>query len=1153
MLSQNSLLKKAWKSSEKKFENATKDRKKEIQSYRSWIYRATLKFINFCLTTDDTKFTEAYLEFLVVLLSQVPTRRYTNALLHDLNIPAIVSFSHGRQQSPSPLNHIFNYYAFYPINDFTGEPLNAQGTWNLHFEKVKTLQRVSYSEKYKQKLGLLALANFDSIQNRADLEDHLYELSTDELLGLAEDVEIRTSYDNDKTDVTKKYRNLLIEFFVQKYLLRDSLESVTSELSLYPTDETLYTRQIQQMLDYADYKLPLNTPLATHKLGQQYLTIQDFWVRSFLVKRAEHFSYTRRFVERVVSALKPQTVSVQKRRGDDAEDNEDVSVIKDVKLSGNSKHALKVLNNPVVLQVSDPFVGEVHPRAVLVEVDVDLGKFPKKVRKEWETLQSNDLMYLVELQTPSSDGNIGINRLRAAQVVNVLDTNSNPINGKKRTRRDIEGGSDDEDDDDDDNGKKHNKIKRKIHLHIDPVTYGLVDHENVLINHLNVIIKAPESANIQRSELTKLQHLSTLNPEVNRYLPEWALDAFLGFGGIEEDDDERTEKLKIDYMDTFADVKQLSDVYTAALNVNSNNPPFVVDEGEGNTVSSAGVETISSTQFTSAQIKAIYNSIHHGFSVIEGLSGTGKITTSRQIVKLLYTNFPQERTLIIAPNTNTIDQLSLLLHTTPIDVKHVFRLDKPSQINTLLMESRGKLLREVEQLSSSMNIPGAHGDSCETAEYFYSVYIGPIWDKFVNDIRTLGSEKFVETQFPFKNYFINEDKLLLFDENLSEDEKFQVAKGYYFQIQKMHEDIQFLRPFELLHSDRARTKYLIESSARIAITTAATGTQKFQGKFDNVILLNCDKMTETTALTPLSLNNTPQCIKRIIMVGSDTLPCEQGIEKNILHRFIRLPPQPPTKITHLTDRFRVRPELRTITESAIQSSSSAGDEKYNDHANANAGFLYPVQFINVVENEETEPTRDFIQNLGEAHYTVTLYRYMRLLGYPKEVITIVANTVGQKKLIEEISQVKCDNTSIFGLPNVSTTEEFIKSQPSITPQNDILIMSLVRTNTVIPLEGLMIREIIGAVSYSVMGLYIVGKKRIYENFDLMAKIIGDREDDLMLVTQELYNKTTRKKLTEKKPKNTVQMEGLEHLTAYVEDMTTQRLEYEKKKEGNKNM
>jgi intron-binding protein aquarius len=57
----------------------------------------------------------------------------------------------------------------------------------------------------------------------------------------------------------------------------------------------------------------------------------------------------------------------------------------------------------------------------------------------------------------------------------------------------------------------------------------------------------------------------------------------------------------------------------------------------------------------------------------------------------------------------------------------------------------------------------------------------------------------------------------------------------------------------------------------------------------------------------------------------------------------------------------------------------------HEYSCANPGLAFEYQFIDVPDfmgRGESEPTSFFYQNLGEAEYLVSLFCFMRLLGYP---------------------------------------------------------------------------------------------------------------------------------------------------------------------------
>ena len=66
---------------------------------------------------------------------------------------------------------------------------------------------------------------------------------------------------------------------------------------------------------------------------------------------------------------------------------------------------------------------------------------------------------------------------------------------------------------------------------------------------------------------------------------------------------------------------------------------------------------------------------------------------------------------------------------------------------------------------------------------------------------------------------------------------------------------------------------------------------------------------------------------------------------------------------------------------------------------------------------ESEPVPFFYQNLGEAEYLVSLYCFMRLLGYPAAKISVLTTYNGQKALLRDVFERRCANNPLYGRPS----------------------------------------------------------------------------------------------------------------------------------------
>jgi intron-binding protein aquarius len=120
---------------------------------------------------------------------------------------------------------------------------------------------------------------------------------------------------------------------------------------------------------------------------------------------------------------------------------------------------------------------------------------------------------------------------------------------------------------------------------------------------------------------------------------------------------------------------------------------------------------------------------------------------------------------LVARSNQALNQLFEKIVALDIDDRHLLRLGHGEEsLNTeasfgksgrveYFLERRSILLAEVERLSGSLGVPGAHGNSCETAGYFYSVYIRPMWKTFQDTVAESKDGQDIVKAFPFGMLF----------------------------------------------------------------------------------------------------------------------------------------------------------------------------------------------------------------------------------------------------------------------------------------------------------------------------------------------------------------------------------------------------------------
>ncbi|KAI9192971.1 intron-binding protein aquarius [Polychytrium aggregatum] len=543
--------------------------------------------------------------------------------------------------------------------------------------------------------------------------------------------------------------------------------------------------------------------------------------------------------------------------------------------------------------------------------------------------------------------------------------------------------------------------------------------------------------------------------------------------------------------------------------------------------------------FTSSQVQAIHSGTSLGLTMIVGPPGTGKTDVAVQIIANLYHNYPEQHTLLITHSNQALNQLFEKIAALDIDPRHLLRLGhgmeeleiegvagnwgKAGRVNSFL-EKRLQLLAEVDRLAASLEVPGAHGSTCETAGYFYRYHILTRWEHYLSQIKDQDPDegtlqKLVST-FPFAAFFSNAPEPLFASANLYE-EALDVAEGCFRHLKNIFEELEEIRAFELLKSSRDRSNYLLIKEAKIIALTCTHAALKRRElvqlgfKYDNVVMEEAAQILEVETFIPLLLQSPEEDgksrLKRVIMIGDhNQLPPVVknmafqkygNMEQSMFTRFVRLGVPTIELAAQGRSRSSIAELFRWRYHSLGDLPSVCNREEYQ---RANPGLAFEFQLIDVgkyLNKGETEPRPHFVQNLGEAEYVVATYQYMRLLGYPAEKISILTTYNGQKELIHDVLERRCSWNPLFGRPaHVSTVDKFQGQQ------NDYILLSLVRTKTVGHLRD--VRRLIVAMSRARLGLYVFCRQKLFQNcfelqpvFSIFAKRPTDR---LWLVTGEKY-------------------------------------------------
>ncbi|KAI9683087.1 MAG: hypothetical protein M1829_005878 [Trizodia sp. TS-e1964] len=1183
-------VRKAWRAAGKRYEAADDATKTKLRFERSWLVTMISDFIRrIHIATNNqsgnTIYCERFLEMLIDLESQLPTRRYVNTLLRDYNILAIIktSLAYNDQENElfRDLFNLLRHFVYFPIHDYSGIPFTRPESSEAHYTALSRLQRISLKH-FKAKLTILALSNYGSIEKRSDLENHFSSLSDTELKELCEYLGFKTSYPSLTSLVVD--RNFLLEVLLLAHERRKPFQEVVKDLSILPTEVSLFEPSLLRNEVYNGSR-----PLAIPKLNLQYLSVGDFLWRSFILHRCESFFEIRKDIEDTITRIRPKIK--QSTEG--------------TKFEGFTKMALPI-SKTLILEVVPPRVGSDHPALVRAEVSFDISRLPEGILKGWDSLRPDDVVFLIAAnpldisETTESridEGNVaerlGLKFLRSAEVIQISDENGRPIRDFQDSRVDGQ--------------RNHSKGRiRRLQLKLDASNYKMDSELPKIKNRsvyesMNLIMRRKGRENNFKPVLQSIQSLTLSDVP----MPSWLQGAFLGSGDPSKASYPNiSSRIKsIDFCDTFLDWQHLIESFPGkSIGPPSNGPksfepPYVLkidlaDETQNNQrqlkkrrrdqiePTKAPKETLvvstykipntgpyptdtpntNKIRFTPMQIEAILSGAQPGLTVIAGPPGTGKTDVATQIISNLYHNFPKQRILLIAHSNQALNQLFQKIIALDIDKRHLLRLghgeedldsnsswSKYGRVDSFL-ENRAQYLSEVDKLAANLSAPGAHGSSCETAGYFRSVYFQPAWLRFL-DISN-SSEATVDTitsAFPFHSYFSDAPQPI-FPPGISEQEAKEIANGCYRHIDKIFSELENIQPFEILRTARDKANYLLVKEARVVAMTSTHAAMRRQEianlgfHYENIVVEEAAQITEIENFIPLALQHPKEGelpLQRVILCGDhlQNSPIVQNLafcqyanlEQSLFSRLVRL----GVPVINLNKQGRARPSIADLYRWRY---TGLGDlpqvESDAEFQRANAGFRYEYQFIEVDDYKgsgEREPTPHFIQNLGEAEYAVAIYQYMRLLGYPSSKISILTTYVGQQSLINDVLNHRCSQNSLFGMPKTCATVDKYQGE-----QNDYIILSLTRTNRVGYLRD--IRRLTVALSRARLGLYILGRRNVFEScFELKAAfdILLKRPDKLQVTTREMFP-TTR--IFNDKVEST-EIDGVEHLGQYVFEMT----------------
>ena len=1085
---------------------------------------------------------EQFIQLITDLLSQLPTRRFVRALFDDCKLlikARLAAFhAHPAGQLYRQLINLFEIYQEFEINDHTGKPLTDEDIATSHSERLVHLQKLCFKEI--KSLRCVALSHCGALEKRQVLIKHLANLDNKELYSLATE-HLRLV---DPDDPWASDPNFILEVLVSTFEKRVSQRRVINEMPLYPNEDLILDSKLLPTSTYAEEKC-----LALPKLSLQFLTLQDYLLRNFVLLRLEAAYEIRGDIFDALCRMGPY-----KNPATDS-----------VAFSGWARMATTVVPGGLtVTEVKKPRVGEEKPASVTCEVTINLSNVCGSAQDEWDQIRAHDVVFLLAvegcneidaeklapqqqgmgIETRSTVNMFGLQFVRGAEVIEVRNKSRKHQNISTCIASTI--------------GKsavKENGDHRTFTLSLDPAQYQVDalnksrNPESDVYRKLNVFVRRKPKENNFKALLESIRDI--LNTEC--VIPEWLHDIFLGYGDpfAAQSSALPCRLHTVDFKDTFVDENHLRDSFpgfeikltesksteplfcrvtfqtsAGSIHLKGKGEPCeskkLTDRSMGSKCAETGATllvesynpldvcpdlnnqrslTMNRVRFTPAQVEAISSGVQPGLTMVVGPPGTGKTDTAAQILHCLYCNEPNQRTLLITHSNAALNDLFQKLLMRDVPSRYLLRLgqgesdldtdldfSRAGRVNAMLIR-RLELLREVEMLASCLGQPKDVAYTCETAGHFWLLHVLSRWEIFESDVAASKDPKFVSCSFPFTAFFSSVPQPLFSSKSLVDD--MDRARACMRYIQNIFYELEECRPFELLKGNRDRSNYLLTKQAKVVAMTCTHAAIKYSEfirlgfKYDNLVMEESAQIQDIQAFIPMLLqknDNGHSRLKRVVLIGdhhqlppvvkNSTLQNFCNMDQSLFTRLIRL----GVPKIELNAQGRSRPVLSQLYNWRYLSLGDLPVTKRGEFELVNPGFSHETQFIDVDDYNgvgETQPTPHFFQNLGEAEYIVSVFQYMRLLGYPADKITIITTYRGQKHLIKDVVARRCATHPLFGNPLKITTVDEYQGQ-----QNDYVLLSLVRSKSVGHIRD--VRRLVVAVSRARLGLYIFGRKKLFE-------------------------------------------------------------------------
>ncbi|CAF0926502.1 unnamed protein product [Adineta ricciae] len=1088
-------------------------------------------------------YTERFIELFIDIICQLPTRRFFNIVLDDMNFivrcflsaytksyantnenmetdsiqptPTKKSLKeNGEEEQPTTktvnLFHKmlsnFEFYSNFEINDTTGETLTQSELMEKHYDKLLQLQKAIFKH-FREEMSTFALQNIRTIDKREVLTEEFEKLTDEQLKSIGASLQPPVLIDD---------RQRLLQVLILEHERVQSHLELINTLPLYPTEETIWDEDIVPTEFYNG-----ESCLALPKLNLQFLTLHDYLLRNFHLFRLESTYEIRQDIEDSVSRMKPwqNDATITSDKPDQSQQQ---------CLFGGWSRMAQPITNFTIVEVGKANIGESHPSRVRADVTLVLST-RNDIKREWEKLRKHDICFLITCKPLTKAGTaydyrqpfipqVGLTYVRGCEIEGMLNAEGRLIEEGVDEKPTMTGDT------------------RTWRVWLDPNQYqtdiqATLNGSEDVYETFNVLMRRKPKENNFKAVLETIRDLMNTNAVV----PDWLQDLILGYGdpASAHYSNMKNKIPTLDWNDTFIDVKHLRasfpdyKIRATEDDRSKHVPPFRLTFCDLRTKGEhAGEKLIilepyripnrgpypfnkprqNTVRFTPTQIEGIKSGMQPGLTLIVGPPGTGKTDVAVQIISNIYHNYPDQRTLIVTHSNQALNQLFEKIMALDVDERHLLRLghgeeeletDKDfsryGRVNYIL-KKRLELLEQVERLQKSLNVTGDLSYTCETAAHFYLYNVLSRWEEYLSKINQSNNNLDVLINaFPFKEFFSDLDHDL-FQSSQSFEVNLDIAQGCFRYIKQIFTQLEEFRSFELMRNGSDRAKYLLVREAKIIAMTCTHAALKRHDlvqcgfKYDNILMEEAAQILEIETFIPLLLQTSDQQgrnrLKRCIMIGDHhQLP---PVIKNMA--FQKYSNMEQALFTRL-----VRLGVPTI------------DLDAQGRARASICSLYNWRYKNLGNLEHVLQQKEFrITNAGFVYdYQLINVENFNDVGESEPIPYFYQNLAEAEYIVavymymrllgypaEKISILTTYNGQKFLIRDVlnkrCAKNPLLGFPMKVTTvdkyqgqQNDYILLSLVRTKAIGHLRD--VRRLVVAMSRARLGLYIFGRVNLFES------------------------------------------------------------------------